>query len=80
MGVGVVLCSHVDQPGWEGGSRQGGEGKGEEDKKARAELQKAADPSCIIWLCVFWTFLQQGEDQRLQNPMQYSTKLKKNAN
>ena len=52
MGVGVVLCSHVDQPGWEGGSRQGGEGKGEEDKKARAELQKAADPSCSIWLAV----------------------------
>lgn len=38
MGVGVVLCSHLDQPGWEGGSCQGGEGKGEEDKEAREVL------------------------------------------
>ena len=39
MGVGVVLCSHLHQPGWEGGRCQGGEGEDEEEM-TRAELQK----------------------------------------
>ena len=39
MGVGVVLCSHLHQPGWEGGRGQGGEGEDEEEMTG-AELQK----------------------------------------